>query len=56
MADSRLIENLPRPLLWTSIRFEPRIFFILEAVSGKMQTQLTGDVNYIQYFLEEAGE
>ena len=47
------MESVRRVHLWEIIRYEPKVFFILDAVSKTIKQILESDVSYIQYFMEE---
>ena len=47
------MESVRRVHLWEIIRYEPKVFFILDAVSKTIKQILESDVSYIQYYLEE---
>ena len=45
--------NIRTVLLWETIRYEPCILFTLESMSKAMHDELSRDLSYIHYFLEE---
>ena len=48
------MESVRRVLLWEMIRYYPELFFSLYCASRKMQGNLTQDLSYLLYYLEES--
>ena len=47
------IKNLRRVLIWEVIRYWPPTLYILEATCAEMKANVSSDVSYIHYFLED---
>ena len=47
------MENVRIPLLFDTMRYDPRILFILEATSKTLQQKLQKAVDYLQTMIEE---
>ena len=47
------MEEIRRVHLWEMIRYDPNIFFVLEATSKKLKMMLESDESYMHYYLEE---
>lgn len=47
------MKSIRRVLLWEIMRYKPKTLFILSVVSKDLLKAISGDVSYIQWFLEE---
>jgi hypothetical protein len=46
------MERVVRPLLWEMIQVAPKLLFSLELISLGIRDKVTGDVSYLQAYLE----
>ena len=53
MDQSLKMEGISRNLAFEIFRFLPRAIFIMTVVSKTMKNKVCGDVDYIQYYLED---